>query len=131
MRKLDQAGVPVAKPAGGHAVYLDAKRFLPHVPALQYPGQALAVELYREGGIRCVEIGSVMFGLDPHTGNEHPAHWELVRMAMPRRVYTQSHMDYVCETVVEVYKRREEIGGYRITAGPRFLRHFSSYFERV
>jgi len=129
VRKLESLGVPVAKPAGGHAVYLDAKRFLPHIPALEFPGQALAVELYREGGIRAVEIGSVMFGLDPHTGEEHPAHWELVRMAIPRRVYTQSHMDYVVETVEAVYQRREEIGGLRISEGPRFLRHFSAHFE--
>ncbi|NNF07011.1 MAG: tryptophanase [Candidatus Eisenbacteria bacterium] len=131
VRALDEAGVPVAKPAGGHAVYLDASRFLPHVPALQYPGQSLAVELYREGGIRAVEIGSVMFGLDPRTGEETPAHWELVRLAIPRRVYTQSHMDYVVETVVDVFRRRKEIGGLRIVEAPRFLRHFSARFEHV
>ncbi len=127
---LDAAGVPVAKPAGGHAVYLDAKRFLPHVPSLQYPGQSLAVELYREGGIRTVEIGTVMFGLDPHTGEEHAAPKELVRMAIPRRVYTQSHMDYVVENVAAVHARREEIGGLKITEAPRYLRHFSARFER-
>ncbi|WP_293169506.1 tryptophanase [Oceanithermus sp.] len=126
--KLDEAGVPVMLPAGGHAVYLDARRFLPHVPPLQYPGQALSVELYVEGGVRGVEIGTVMFGKDPQTGEEKPAHWDLVRLAIPRRVYTQSHMDYVVEAVAQVYERREEIGGMRIVREPRFLRHFSAEF---
>ena len=126
--KLDEAGVPVMLPAGGHAVYLDARRFLPHVPPLEYPGQALSVELYVEGGVRGVEIGTVMFGKDPHTGEEKPAHWDLVRLAIPRRVYTQSHMDYVVEAVAQVYERREEIGGMRIVREPRFLRHFSAEF---
>ncbi|WP_293181043.1 tryptophanase [Oceanithermus sp.] len=126
--KLDEAGVPVMLPAGGHAVYLDARRFLPHVPPLQYPGQALSVELYVEGGVRGVEIGTVMFGKDPQTGEEKPAHWDLVRLAIPRRVYTQSHMDYVVEAVAQVYERREEIGGMRIVRAPRFLRHFSAEF---
>ncbi|ADR37173.1 tryptophanase [Oceanithermus profundus DSM 14977] len=129
--KLDAAGVPVMLPAGGHAVYLDARRFLPHVPPLQYPGQALSVELYVEGGVRGVEIGTVMFGKDPHTGEEKPAHWDLVRLAIPRRVYTQSHMDYVVEAVAQVYQRREEIGGMRIVREPRFLRHFSAEFAWV
>ena len=129
--KLDEAGVPVMLPAGGHAVYLDARRFLPHVPPLEYPGQALSVELYVEGGVRGVEIGTVMFGKDPHTGEEKPAHWDLVRLAIPRRVYTQSHMDYVVEAVAQVYERREEIGGMRIVREPRFLRHFSAEFAWV
>ena len=129
--KLDQAGVPVMLPAGGHAVYLDAKRFLPHVPPLEYPGQALSVELYVEGGVRGVEIGSVMFGQDPQTGEEKPANWELVRLAMPRRVYTQSHMDYVIEAIVQVYERREEIGGMKIIRQPQYLRHFSAEFAWV
>ncbi len=129
--KLDEVGVPVMLPAGGHAVYLDARRFLPHVPPLEYPGQALSVELYVEGGVRGVEIGTVMFGKDPHTGEEKPAHWDLVRLAIPRRVYTQSHMDYVVEAVAQVYERREEIGGMRIVREPRFLRHFSAEFAWV
>ncbi|XOB98013.1 tryptophanase [Deinococcota bacterium DY0809b] len=129
--KLDEAGVPVMLPAGGHAVYLDARRFLPHVPPLEYPGQALSVELYVEGGVRGVEIGTVMFGKDPHTGEEKPAHWDLVRLAIPRRVYTQSHMDYVVEAVAQVYERREEIGGMRIVREPSFLRHFSAEFAWV
>ena len=126
---LEAAGVPVMLPAGGHAVYLDAKRFLPHVPPLEYPGQALAVELYIEGGIRGVEIGTVMFGKNPHTGEERPAAWELVRLAIPRRVYTQSHMDYVIEATAQLYRRREEISGMRIVREPKFLRHFSAEFE--
>ncbi|WP_457629103.1 tryptophanase [Oceanithermus sp.] len=129
--KLDEVGVPVMLPAGGHAVYLDARRFLPHVPPLEYPGQALSVELYVEGGVRGVEIGTVMFGKDPHTGEEKPAHWDLVRLAIPRRVYTQSHMDYAVEAVAQVYERREEIGGMRIVREPRFLRHFSAEFAWV
>jgi tryptophanase len=109
-------------------VYLDARRFLPHIAPLEYPGQALSVELYREGGIRGVEIGSVMFGSDPNTGAERPAKWELVRLAMPRRVYTQSHMDYVVECAAQVFARREQIRGLRIVEAPRFLRHFTAKF---
>ncbi len=130
-RKLDEAGVPVMLPAGGHAVYLDARRFLPHIPPLQYPGQGLSVELYVEGGVRGVEIGTVMFGKDPHSGEEKPAHWDLVRLAIPRRVYTQSHMDYVVEVVAQVYERRERVRGMRIVREPRFLRHFSAEFAWV
>ncbi|MFW5899246.1 MAG: tryptophanase [Jiangellaceae bacterium] len=126
---LHEAGVPVLRPAGGHAVYLHAGRFLPHVQALQYPGQSLAVELYRHAGIRGVEIGTVMAGRDPGTGEERPARLELVRLAIPRRVYTQSHMDYVVEAVLEVFDRRDGLRGYRITSEPPFLRHFSASFE--
>lgn len=125
---LHAAGVPVLRPAGGHAVYLDAGRFLPHVPALEYPGQALAVELYRHAGIRGCEIGTVMAGRDPVTREERPARIELVRLAIPRRVYTQSHMDYVVEAVVEVFQRRDAIGGYRIVDEPEVLRHFTARF---
>jgi len=129
VRHLREAGVPVVFPAGGHAVYLDARRFLPQVPPLQYPGQALSVELYREAGIRGVEIGTVMFGADPHTGEEKPAHWDLVRLAIPRRVYTQSHMDYVVEAIGNVWQRREAIRGMRIVEAPAFLRHFTAKFD--
>jgi tryptophanase len=128
---LRDAGIPVVAPAGGHAVYLDACRFLPHIPPLQYPGQALAVELYVEAGIRGVEIGSVMFGLDPNSGEETPARLELLRLAIPRRVYTQSHMDYVLEAIGLVWKRRKDIPGMRIVAAPKFLRHFTAEFERL
>ncbi|MDH3350049.1 MAG: tryptophanase, partial [Gammaproteobacteria bacterium] len=131
VQHLIDAGIPVLAPAGGHAVYLDARRFLPHIESLQYPGQSLAVELYIEGGIRSVEIGSVMFGLDPHTGNEHPARLELLRLAIPRRVYTQSHMDYVLEAIGLVWERRNAIRGMRIVTAPKFLRHFTAEFERI
>jgi tyrosine phenol-lyase len=128
---LVDAGIPVMSPAGGHAVYLDARRFLPHIEPLQYPGQSLSVELYIEAGIRAVEIGTVMFGLDPHTGEEHPARLELLRLAIPRRVYTQSHMDYVLEAINLVWERRSDIRGMKIVKAPQYLRHFSAHFEFV
>ena len=131
VNRLVDAGIPVMSPAGGHAVYLDARRFLPHIEPLQYPGQALSVELYVEAGIRAVEIGTVMFGLDPHTGEERPARQDLLRLAIPRRVYTQSHMDYVIEAIGLVWERREAIAGMKITEAPDFLRHFTAHFERI
>jgi tryptophanase len=124
--KLDAAGVPVLKPAGGHAVYLDAGRFLPQIPAEQYPGQALLCELYVEGGIRSVEIGSLMFGKYDANGKLIPARQELVRLAIPRRVYTQSHIDYVAEVVIEVFARRNTIGGLKIDKEADVLRHFTA-----
>jgi len=126
---LLKSGIPVVAPAGGHAVYLDARRFLPHIEPLHYPGQALAVELYVEAGIRGCEIGTVMFGMDPHTGTEQPARSDLVRLAIPRRVYTQSHMDYVLEAIQYVWERRDAIRGMRIVKAPQFLRHFTAHFE--
>jgi tryptophanase len=126
---LLDSGIPVVAPAGGHAVYLDARRFLPHLDPLQYPGQSLAVELYIEAGIRGCEIGTVMFGMDPHSGEEQPARSDLVRLAIPRRVYTQSHMDYVLEAIQYVWERREAIRGMRIVKAPQFLRHFTAYFD--
>lgn len=126
--KLLKEGVPVLVPTGGHAVFLDAKRFLPHVPSNAYPGQAVAVELYIEGGIRSVEIGSVMFGREVD-GEFKGAALELVRLAVPRRVYTQSHIDFAAEIIVEVYKRRDRIPGYKITYEPPYLRHFTAHFE--
>ncbi len=128
---LHELGIPVVSPAGGHAVYLDARRFLPHIESLQYPGQSLAVELYIEAGIRSAEIGTVMFGADPHTGQEHPARLDLVRLAIPRRVYTQSHMDYVLEGINLVWERRSDIRGMRIVQAPQFLRHFTAEFDWV
>jgi tryptophanase len=111
-------------------VYIDAAAMLPHVPPLRLPGISLTVELYREAGIRGVEIGTVMFGSkNPETGEPVPARHELVRLAIPRRVYTQSHVDYVVEAILNVYDRREEMGGYRITYEPPFLRHFTATFE--
>jgi tyrosine phenol-lyase len=125
-------GVPIVQPPGGHAVYIDAKSMLPRIPPAMYPGQSLCCELYRWAGIRAVEIGSVMFGkFDPETGEERPAAMELVRLAIPRRVYTQSHIDYVVEAILEVFARRERFPGYRITHQARFLRHFSARFEPV
>jgi len=126
---LLNSGIPVVAPAGGHAVYLDARRFLPHIEPLQYPGQALAVELYIEAGIRGCEIGTVMFGMDPHSGEERAARSELVRLAIPRRVYTQSHMDYVLEAIQYVWERRDAIRGMRVVSAPQFLRHFTAHFD--
>ena len=130
--RLDARGIPVLLPPGGHAIFLDAARFLPHLPWRRYPGQALAVELYLEGGVRACEIGSLMMaGRDPQTGNELPAKHELVRLAIPRRTYTQSHMDYLIEIVVRVWLRREEIEGMVIESAPEVLRHFGAKFLRV
>jgi tyrosine phenol-lyase len=127
---LTEKGVPIVQPPGGHAIYIDAREMLPQIPPHEYPGQSLCCELYRWAGIRAVEIGSVMFGRrDPETGVEIPAAMELVRLAIPRRVYTQSHIDYVVEAILEVYERRESLRGYRITHQTPFLRHFSARFE--
>lgn len=123
---LLEAGVPLIKPIGGHAVYLDAKAMLPHISQSQFPGQALACALYVEGGIRGVEIGSLMFGKKDADGNEITSDLELVRLAIPRRVYTQSHIDYVIEVVKYVNEIKESIKGYAITQQPPFLRHFSA-----
>jgi tryptophanase len=127
---LRDAGVPIVEPPGGHAIYIDAKAMLSHIPPAQYPGQALAVELYREAGIRSCEIGSVMLAQrNTNGGTEKPAAMELVRLAIPHRVYTQSHIDYVIEAILQVNERRKSIGGYRIIHQPPFLRHFSARFE--
>ena len=123
-------GVPIVQPPGGHAVYLDAASLLSHVPALELPGQSVVAELYVEGGIRAVEVGTVMFGhTDPETGEETPAAMELVRLAMPRRVYTQSHVDFMVEAILNVWHRRESIGGFRFTYQAPVLRHFTATFE--
>ena len=127
--KAEQAGVPVVQPPGGHAVYLDARVLLPHVPPAQYPAQALAVELYRVGGVRGVEIGSVMFGKRLPDGGETPAALELVRLAVPRRTYTQSHIDYVAEVIAEVARGKDRLRGYRIVEQAPWLRHFTARFE--
>jgi tryptophanase len=124
---LDAAGIPIVRPVGGHAVYIDARALLPHIPPLQYPGQALAIALYVEGGIRGCEIGTVMFGRHPD-GSETPAAMDLVRLAIPRRTYTQSHVDYVIEVVRAVGARAAELRGYRIESEPAALRHFTARF---
>ena len=129
--RLVAAGVPILRPPGGHAVYLNARKFLPHVPPHEFPGQSLVVELYRTGGIRSVEIGSVMFGRNDSRGAFVPARMELVRLAIPRRVYTQSHIDYVIEVVLECFGKRNVMKGYRITDEPPMLRHFTAKFAPV
>jgi tryptophanase len=125
--KMAAAGIPTVRPAGGHALYLDAKRWLSHIPPSEYPGWALSLVLYLEGGIRAVEIGSVMFGQQPD-GSEKAADLELVRLAFPRRVYTQSHMDYVCEVLAHVNTLAPRIRGVRIVEQPPALRHFTAKF---
>jgi tryptophanase len=127
---LLQAGVPVVRPVGGHAVYVDARALLPHIPPLEYPGQALAVALYVTGGIRSCEIGTVMFGRQPD-GSEQPAKLDLVRLAIPRRTYTQSHVDYVIEVCEAVVARAPELRGLRMIHEPPALRHFTARFEEL
>jgi len=128
---LHKMGVPVMMPIGGHAVYIDAKKLYSQIPVDQYPGQALSCELYLKAGIRTVEIGSVMFGKYDENGKLIPAPMELVRLAIPRRVYTQSHIEYVIETFDEILKTKNQVKGYKITKEPRFLRHFTAYFEQM
>lgn len=129
---LLQAGIQVIEPPGGHAVYVDAGSLFPHIPPAEFPGQALAAELYLEGGVRGVEIGSVMFAFpDPKTGQMVYPDLELVRLAIPRRVYTQSHMDYIVDTFRRVAARRAQVRGYRFTYAPELLRHFTARFEPV
>jgi len=123
---LSAIGVPVVKPAGGHAVYIDGRAFLSHIDPLNYPAWSLSVELYIEAGVRGCEIGTVMFGYDPETDTEKPSPMDLVRLAIPRRVYTKSHMDYVIEAVELVWNRRKQIGGLKILDAPKFLRHFTA-----
>lgn len=130
-RKLLEHGIPHVRPVGGHAVFLDSKRFLPQIPPLQYPGIGLVNALYVEGGIRGVELGSVMFGRRDAQGRELESPLELVRLAFPRRVYTQSHFDYLIEVIEDVWKQRDQIPGYRITYQPKFLRHFTCHFEPI
>ena len=122
-RHISSEGVPIVQPPGGHAIYIDARAFLPRVPPAEFPGAALAAELYLEGGIRSVEIGTLMFGAH--------AEMDLVRLAIPRRVYTQSHIDYVVEVILEVWKRRAEIRGLKLVYEAPFLRHFTARFERL
>ena len=127
---LVEAGVPIVQPPGGHAIYIDAAAFAPHIPQKELPGQAIAVEAYLEGGIRIVELGTVMFGYtDPDSGEEVFPELELVRMAIPRRVYTQSHLDYIAATLAELLEKRDQLRGYRMTYAAELLRHFTAQFE--
>jgi len=129
--KLEKMGVPIMRPVGGHAVFIDAKAFLPHIPSSQYPGIGLVNALYIAGGIRGVELGSVMFASLDDDGNEVPSPLELVRLAFPRRVYTQSHFDYLAEAIELVWNSRNDITGYKITKQSKFLRHFTCDFEPI
>lgn len=129
--KLIANGVPILEPPGGHAIYIDAIRFAPHIPPDQYPGQSILCALYVEGGIRAVEIGSVMFGKYDGNGKLIPANMELVRLAIPRRVYTQSHIDFVIEVISDVYKNRANLKGLKIIEEPELLRHFTAKFELI
>ncbi|HEY7213138.1 MAG TPA: tryptophanase [Thermoanaerobaculia bacterium] len=129
---LAAAGIPIMRPTGGHAVYVDARRLLPHIPPLEFPAQALSVALYREGGVRGVEIGSVMFGTeDPETGAVIPAPMELVRLAIPRRVFTNSHLEYVAGVLEDIAAMRETLRGLRMTWAPKVLRHFTARFAEI
>lgn len=129
--KLEKIGVPIVRPVGGHAVFIDAKAMLPHIPSLEYPGIALINALYLEGGIRAVELGTVMFGSFDEKGNEQESPLELVRLAFPRRVYTQSHVDYIIEVAKEIYAMKNSLRGLKIIKQAKFLRHFSCHFENL
>lgn len=129
--KLTQAGVPILLPTGGHAVYLDASRFASHIPAEQFPGQSIVCELYRHAGIRSVEIGSLMFGKYNENGKHVAPSMELVRLAIPRRVYTQSHIDYCIEAIIDVYNQRENLKGMKLTYESEYLRHFTAHLTYV
>lgn len=124
--KLDEEGIPYQSPVGGHAVFLDAKQLLPHIPYHEFPGQALAIELYIEAGIRSCDIGSYMMGNDPDTGEQIESQFEFTRLAVPRRVYTQSHLDVIVEALKEIKARKDQIKGYEITWEPKVLRHFTA-----
>jgi tryptophanase len=128
--KLTEAGIPIVQPTGGHAVYIDARTMLPHVPDMQYPAWSLVNALYLVGGVRAVEIGTVMFGRQAD-GSEQPAPMDLVRMAFPRRVYTQSHVDYLVEVLLAVHERRDQVRGHRMVAQAPVLRHFTARLEPI
>ena len=130
--RLLEIGVPIIEPPGGHAIYVDAGQMLPHIPRENFPGQALSIELYLEGGIRGVELGSVAFAYeDPKTGEMvHPS-LELVRLAIPRRVYTRAHIDFVVEVMAKILERSDSLSGFRFTYAPKLLRHFTARYERL
>jgi tyrosine phenol-lyase len=128
-RKLEAAGVPIVEPIGSHAIFIDARRFLPHIDQEEYPAQALAAELFIESGIRAMERGNVSAGRDPATGKNRLPRLELVRLTIPRRVYTQAHMDVVAEAVIGLYQRRDKIRGLKMVYEPEYLRFFQARFE--
>jgi tryptophanase len=125
--RLTAAGVPILLPPGGHGIYLDVRRFLPHLESKEFPGQSLVIEIYREGGVRTCEIGAIMFGDGPIEAGERPP-LELVRLAVPRRVYSNAHLAYVADTVIAVHRRRESVRAVRMTHVPERLRHFTARF---
>ncbi len=129
--KLIQAKIPIVKPIGGHAIFIDAKRFLPHIPQVQFPAQTLAAEIYIDSGVRAMERGIVSAGRNKDTGDHNYPRLELVRLTIPRRVYTQAHMDVTFESIVEVYNRRKEIKGLKMVYEPKYLRFFQARFERL
>jgi tryptophanase len=130
--KIKEAGMPIIEPTGGHAVFVDAGRLLPNIPVDQFPGQGLAIAFFVEGAVRTVEIGSLMFGgVDSVTGKKYSAAKELVRMAIPRRVFTNSHLDYVAEVAERIVAQKNQIPGYRITREPALLRHFTCEMEAM
>jgi len=129
--KLIQAKIPIVKPIGGHAVFIDAKKFLPHIPQIQFPAQTLAAEIYIDSGVRAMERGIVSAGRNKETGDHNYPKLELVRLTIPRRVYTQAHMDVTFESIVEVYNRRKEIKGLKMVYEPKYLRFFQARFERL
>ncbi|MDD4156833.1 MAG: tryptophanase [Candidatus Cloacimonetes bacterium] len=129
--KLKEAGIPLLEPFGGHAVYVDAKKFLPHIPQIHYPAQVLGVELYIEAGVRCVEIGTVLADRDPVTREERPPKMELLRLAIPRRVYTNNHMDFIVWGLKKVWERRNDLTGLKINYEAEIMRHFTATFEKL